>query len=258
MRAECIWNGGDDCSGTHSSGEILGSRGQKNTLPLPKVWWVCKRTSKWSIRKRSHSFICFVDILGALPESISPPKNRVFTLANRKISRRLSTPAHHNAARSNVWSLAWYGSLRIAKPITTFALTELILCLGHSLAWTLNARFPLSLTSILRKGSGIHITGTCSLYETPTGRRRCKLLLSMNWARAKDKGGEHHCTWLKPLFYICDWGLAQSSPGNSAINYPQEKMMGVKAMIWDIPRVCFVFLDCSTETQSMWFSLWGA
>lgn len=135
----------------------------------------------------------------------------------------------YNAARSNLWSLAWFGSVRITKTITMFALTELILCLGHLLAWYPNARLPLSLTSTLRQGSGIHITSTCSLYETPTGRRRCKLLLSMNWVRAKDKGGEHLCTWLKPLFYIRNWGFAQSSPGNSAINYLQEKMMGVKA-----------------------------
>lgn len=64
---------------------------------------------------------------------------------------------------------------------------------------------PLSLASVLHKGSGIHIpTGHVRFNETPADLQRWERLFFMKRERAKEKGGERLRTRLKLLFFFFD------------------------------------------------------
>lgn len=81
--------------------------------PLPSLEWINSLllgfsqltfTNQSDILSDAHiPCLCEVDV-GALPALISPEKNDVFILANRRISW-IATPVHHNAGWSGAWSL---------------------------------------------------------------------------------------------------------------------------------------------------------
>lgn len=116
-----------------------------------------------------------------------------------------------------------------------------VMHLGHLLAfrpsrWCVN----LHLLFLSRVSCGVHIpTGHVRFNETPADLQRWERLFFMKRERAKGKGGERQCTWLKNF---CSFSLTWNLPGPGGDKNKlglrlcislEEKRMVIEAMIWD-------------------------
>lgn len=125
---------------------------------------------------------------------------------------------------------------------------------------------PLSIASVLYKGSGIRVTtGHVPFNETPADLQRCKHLFFMKWQRAKWKGGEQLCTWLKFLGFFfsikvkCPGALGSKSKlGFQLCVSLEEKIMGIEAIGQKSPVGSMLLMWTAEWNLNMWFSLWGA